>query len=81
MGLPKIMPQANMRLAEPTTLEELRRAIDKGPRNKAPGADGIVHEFYGRLWDVITTYLLTTCRIIRNNCRDFNSLSYKMHLR
>jgi hypothetical protein len=31
----RLKPQANMRLAEPITLEEFKRAIDKGPRNKA----------------------------------------------
>jgi hypothetical protein len=49
----RLKPQANMRLAEPITLEEFKRAIDKGPRNKAPEADGIVHEFYVHFWDVI----------------------------
>ena len=61
------MPQANMRLAEPITLGEFRRAIDKGPRNKAPGADGILHEFYDQLWDVVTTNLLTIYNSIPRN--------------
>jgi hypothetical protein len=63
----EIMPQANMRLAEPIILEELRREIDKGPRNKAPEADGIVHEFYNHFWDVITTDLLTIYNSILRN--------------
>lgn len=52
-----------MRLAEPITLEELKRAIDKGPRYKARGADSIVHEFYVHFWDVIKrTFGLYTLR-------------------
>lgn len=62
MGFPKIMPEANMRLAEPITLGELRMAVDKGQ-----GADGTVHEFYGQFQNVITTDLLTIYNsIIRN---------------
>jgi hypothetical protein len=72
MGFPKIMPPANLRLAEPISLEKLRRAIDKGPQNKASGADGIVNEFYGHFWDVITTDLLTIYNSILRN-RDLHS--------
>jgi hypothetical protein len=32
----RLMFEANLRLAQPPTLEELKRAIEKGPRNKAP---------------------------------------------
>jgi hypothetical protein len=53
--------------AEPITLEELKRAVDKGLRNKAPRTDGIVHEFYIHFWDVIKTDLLSIYNsIIRN---------------
>jgi len=48
-----------MMLPEPITLGELKRAFDRGPRNKAPGAHCIVHEFYIHFWGVIKTYLLT----------------------
>jgi hypothetical protein len=40
----RLTSEANMTLAKPITLEELRRAIDKGPRHKAPGADGKILE-------------------------------------
>jgi hypothetical protein len=66
----RLTPHANMRLAEPIIL--LRRAISKGSRNKAPGADCIVHEFYVHFWDVITTDLLTIYNLIPQNS-DLNS--------
>lgn len=72
MGFPNIVPQASMRLAEPVTLKELRRAIYKGPRNKTPGADGIVHELYGQFWAVITADLLTVYNSLLRN-RDLHS--------
>jgi hypothetical protein len=68
----RLTPQANMRLAEPLILEELRRATGKGPWNKAPGADGILHEFYVHFWDVITTDLLTIYNSILQN-RDLSA--------
>jgi hypothetical protein len=61
------MPEANMRLVEPITLEELKRAIHKGPRNKAPGADVIGHAFYIHFWDVIKSNLPTIHNSILRN--------------
>jgi hypothetical protein len=55
----RLTTEANMMLAEPITLGELKRAFDEGPRNKAPGAHGIIHEYYVHFWGVIKTYLLT----------------------
>ena len=55
----RLTTEANMKLAEPSTLGELKRAFDKGPRNKAPGAYGVVHEFYINFCGVIKTDLLT----------------------
>jgi hypothetical protein len=47
-----------MRMAEAITLGELKRVFDKGPRNKAPGTQGIVREFYIHFWFVIKTDLM-----------------------
>ena len=55
----RLTTEANMRLAEPTTLGELKRAFDKGLRNKAAAAHGIVREFYIHIWGVIKMDLLT----------------------
>jgi len=55
----RLTPESNVWLAELTTLEELKRSIEKGPRNKSPGADGITHEFYIHFCDVIKKDLLT----------------------
>jgi hypothetical protein len=55
----RLTTEANMRLAELITLGELKRTFDKGPRNKAPGAYGTVHEFYINFCGVIKMDLLT----------------------
>jgi len=34
-------------------MEELREAVKKGKRHKSPGPDGICHEFFKQMWDVI----------------------------
>jgi len=54
-----LTPESNVWLAQLRTLEELKRSIEKGPRNKATGADDITHEFYIHFWDVIKKDLLT----------------------
>jgi hypothetical protein len=40
-------------LEQPITLDELRAALRKGGRNKAPGSDGIGLEFYTTNWEFI----------------------------
>jgi len=63
----KLTPEANIIYAEPIILEELKWAVDKGLGNKAPRADGIVHEFYIHFWGVIKTGLLSIYNsIVRN---------------
>ena len=63
----RLTTKANVRLAEPITLGELKRTFDKGPRNKAPGAYSIVHEFYSHFWSEIKTDLLITYNSILQN--------------
>ena len=57
-GMPKIPGDANNELDHPITLEELREAVNKGKRHKSPGPDGICHEFFKRMWDVIKNDML-----------------------
>jgi hypothetical protein len=40
-------------LEKPITPEEIRAALKKGGRNKAPGSDGIGLEFYTTNWALI----------------------------
>jgi hypothetical protein len=55
----RLTPEENARLTQPPNLEELKRTIEKGPRNKAPGADDIIRELYIHFWDVIKRDFLT----------------------
>jgi len=45
-GIPQIPIEAKEDLDLPITMDELHDAVRKGKRNKAPGPDGICHEFY-----------------------------------
>ena len=62
-GMPKIPGDANNELDHPITMEELREAVNKGKRHKSPGPDGICHEFFKQMWDVIKNIMLD---IIKN---------------
>jgi hypothetical protein len=42
----------------PITHDELRAAVRKGRRGKAPGVDGVSHDFFREAWDSIHTDLL-----------------------
>jgi hypothetical protein len=42
----------------PITLDELKFAMARGARNKSPGFDWIIHEFYVTHWDIIKGELL-----------------------
>jgi hypothetical protein len=42
----------------PITMDELKHSIRKGKLRKSPGADGIVHDFYMKTWDVCKEGLL-----------------------
>jgi exonuclease III len=55
----KLSTDAAAALEEPITMEELQTAVRAGKNRKAPGCDGIGHEFYKRLWDIIKHDLLT----------------------
>ena len=45
-GIPQIVREAKEELDLPITMDELHDAVRKGKRNKAPGSDGLCHEFY-----------------------------------
>ena len=44
--IPKLSPQSKDKLQQPITLEEYELMLDKLPRNKSPGLDGLPYEFY-----------------------------------
>jgi len=52
-GMTKIPESANTEFENTITMEELLEAVKKGKEHKAPGQDGIYHEFFKRMWDVI----------------------------
>ena len=49
--LPKLSPQSKRKLEQPVTIEEYEAMLDKLPRNKSPGLDGLPYEFYGKSKD------------------------------
>jgi hypothetical protein len=53
-------PAANEAFECPITHGELFCAIQQGKRGKAPGPDGIAHEFYQTFWGVIQSDLMDT---------------------
>jgi hypothetical protein len=54
-----ILPQeAAEAMDAPITMDELRRAVQKGKPNKAPGLDGISQDFFKTMWDTIKHELL-----------------------
>jgi hypothetical protein len=56
----RVSPAANEAFECPITHGELYSAIQQGKRGKAPGPDGIAHEFYQTFWGVIHSDLLET---------------------
>ena len=52
-GMPKIPASVNTELDKTITMEELLVAVKKGKQHKSPGHDGICHEFFKRMWDVV----------------------------
>jgi len=57
-GLKKLPPITANILEKPKTLEELRAAVTAGKARKAPGCDGINHEFFKTTWEVTKQDLL-----------------------
>ena len=57
-GIPQISPEDREDLDRPILMDELHSAIKKGKQRKAPGPDGICHEFYKKFWDIIKHDLL-----------------------
>jgi len=49
---------ANEALSTPITLEELHIAVTQGKKLKAPGYDGIFHEFFQLAWETTKVDLL-----------------------
>jgi hypothetical protein len=58
----KLTTEATKVLDEPITMEELRSAVRAGKNRKAPGCDGIGHEFYKLQWNTIKHELLLIIR-------------------
>jgi len=56
--MPKIPGDANNELVYPITMEELRKAVNKGKRHKSTGPDGICYELFKQIWDVIKNDML-----------------------
>ncbi len=48
---PKLDPGKCEMLVKPFEKSEVRRALDKAKKNKAPGVDGIPSEFYSTFWN------------------------------
>jgi len=57
-GMPKISEDANTELHHPIIMEELREAVKIGKRHNPHGPDGIRHEFFKQMWDVVKNYML-----------------------
>jgi exonuclease III len=65
--IPRKLPtEANDDLEAQISMEEVREAIKKGKRRKAPGSDGIGHEFYTTNWDMIKEELVEIMRQMHN---------------
>jgi hypothetical protein len=68
--------EANTDLEAQIEMEEIKEALRKGKRRKAPGSDGIVHEFYSTHWDIIKQELL---EIVQNMYIEGNILAQQKH--
>jgi hypothetical protein len=55
----KLPPEAHIALDAPITMDELQHAIQKGKPQKAPGCDGISHDFYKATWEMNKDDMLT----------------------
>jgi hypothetical protein len=53
-----LLPLEANTIEAPITMDELRHAVMKGKPNKAPGGDGISHNFYKHVWETIKHELL-----------------------
>lgn len=59
MALPRLSLESRQLLDEPLRLEELERALQQLPNEKAPGADGLPGEFYKVYSETLLPRLLT----------------------
>jgi hypothetical protein len=55
-----ISADANAALGTPINVEELHAAVKQGKKLKAPGYDGICHEFFQETWHFTKDDLLNT---------------------
>jgi hypothetical protein len=55
----KIPTEANDILCVPFTMDELKNAVRQGKQNKAPGHNGIPHDFFLNVWETIQHDMLT----------------------
>jgi hypothetical protein len=63
-NLPKISLEANNKLLQPITSEEIQIFLSKLPNNKSPGTDGISYEFYKSFSPLLLPHLT----LLFNNC-------------
>jgi hypothetical protein len=49
----KLLPGAEIAIDKPVTMAELQYAVQKGKSNKAPGGNGIGHDFFKTMWGTI----------------------------
>ena len=54
----RIPPEANVDLEAPISMDELEIAVRQGKNAKAPGHDGISHDFLKHKWKTIHQNLL-----------------------
>ncbi|CAG8786118.1 8831_t:CDS:2, partial [Racocetra fulgida] len=55
--LPSVSQQQNTALIKEISLQEITETIDKLPKHKTPGPDGLTHEFYKTFRDKISPLL------------------------
>jgi hypothetical protein len=55
----KVPPEATPAFETPISMEELQAAVKQGKKRKAPGYDGINHDFFQLSWEAIKDCLLT----------------------
>ena len=49
---------ATSAMEAPLTLEDVHHAIKQGKKRKSPGLDGISHEFFQVMWDIMKDDML-----------------------
>jgi hypothetical protein len=58
-SIPKTIPtESHYVMDAPITIDELKQAVRNGKLNKAPGSDGIRHDFFAKAWDMCKDYMV-----------------------